>query len=155
MAFRLRRDARRWFQDISADFDVDFDMYYLCLLAGLAAGGRRSEVRTTDTTELVDYFPGPYKEKGRVIIALFLATEIERIGIAKSDREAVHKQIRELVDPRTPSQLSDQGRKMMNAISSGGFELLTEQFDDRPRSIESFLVRFNGLISSDELQFRE
>ena len=67
MPFRLRRDTRKWFQDIQSNFEVDFDMYYLCLVAGLAAGGRRAEIKTADTTELVDAYPGPYKERGRII----------------------------------------------------------------------------------------
>ncbi len=146
MPFRLRRDTRKWFQDISKDFEVDFDMYYLCLVAGLSSGGRRADVKSSETTELVENFPGPYREKSRIIIALFLATEIERMGIAQDDREAVHKQIRELVDPRTPSQLSENGMKIMNQISYGGFDVLTEEFDDRPRSIESFLVSFHSRI---------
>ena len=58
MPFRLRRDTRKWFQDITKDFELDFDMYYLCLVAGLSAGGRRSEIKSSDTTELVDTFPG-------------------------------------------------------------------------------------------------
>jgi len=121
-------------------------MYYLCLVAGLSSGGRRADVKSSETTELVENFPGPYREKSRIIIALFLATEIERMGIAQDDREAVHKQIRELVDPRTPSQLSENGMKIMNQISYGGFDVLTEEFDDRPRSIESFLVSFHSRI---------
>ncbi len=149
MPFRLRRDTRKWFQDISTDFAVDFDMYYLCLVAGLAAGGRQVDIKSTETTDLVDNFPGPYKEKSRVIIALFLATEIERMGISADDREAVHKQINGLVDPRTPSQLSEEGMKLMNQISYGGFEILTEQFEDRPRSTEAFLSRYCRLISRE------
>ena len=147
MPFRLRRDTRKWFQDILKDFEVDFDMYYLCLVAGLAAGGRRAEIKSSETTELVENFPGSYKEKGRVIVALFLATEIERMGISQDDREAVHKQIRELVDPRTPSQLSENGMKIMNQISYGGFDVLTEEFDDRPRSSESFLTAYCKTLS--------
>lgn len=147
MPFRLRRDTRKWFQDISKDFDLDFDMYYLCLVAGLSAAGRRTEIKSSDTTELVDSWPGSYKEKGRLIIALFLAIEIERLGISQDDREAVHKQIRGLVDPRSPSQLSEDGMRLMNQISYGGFDVLTEEFDDRPRSTESFLVGFSQLIA--------
>ncbi len=146
MPFRLRKDTRHWFQDISGDFVVDFDMYYLCLVAGLSAGGRRIDIKSTETTELVDYFPGPYKETNRIIISLFLATEIERMGVSTDDREAVHKQISKLVDPRTPSQLSEEGMKLMNQISYGGFDMLTEQFEDRPRSTEVFLVKFNHLV---------
>lgn len=146
MPFRLRRDARRWFQDISGNFEVDFDMYYFCLIAGLAAGGHRIEIKASETTELVDSFPGPYKEKGRIIVALFLATEISRMRIPKDDREAVYKQIRELVDPRTPAQLSETGMRLLNEISYGGFDLLTESFDDRPRSMETFLIQYNRFL---------
>lgn len=148
MPFRLRRDTRKWFQDISKDFEVDFDMYYLCLAVGLAAGRRQTEIKSSETTELVDSWPGSYKEKGRIIIALCLATEIERMGISNDDREAVHKQIRELVDPWTPSQLSEDGMKLINQISYGGFDALTEEFDDRPRSLEAFLVTYNKFLSA-------
>ena len=148
MPFRLRRDARQWFKEIASDFDVDFDMYYLCLMAGLAAGGRRAEVKSQETTELVDAFPGPYRERGRLIIALFLAAEIQRLGVKISDREAVHRQIKNLVDPRSPSQLSDEGLREMNAISFGGFESLTEEFPDRPRSLELFLPRYWQVLSN-------
>lgn len=147
MPFRLRRDARKWFQDVSEDFELDFDMYYLCLLAGLARAGKRVETKSADTTELVDAFPGPYKEKGRVIVALFLRVEIDRLGIAKDDREKIYKQIQELADTRTPSQLSDKGMKLMNEISYGGFDVLTEEFDDRPRSMEAFLISYHRVIS--------
>lgn len=151
MPFRLRRDARAWFQDISTEFDVDFDMYYLCLMAGLAAGGRRSETRQQDTTELVDNFPGPYREKGRLIVALFVATEIRRLGVSVADRDAVHSQIRSLVDPRSPSQLSDDGLREMNLIASGGFDVLSEEMEDRPRTLEAFLPAFVKLVSKMQM----
>lgn len=148
MPFRLRRDTRKWFQDISTSFEVDFDMYYLCFVAGLAAGARNAQTKTAETTELVENFPGPYREKSRIIIALFLSLELQRLEIDRGDREAVHKQIVNLVDPRTPSQLSDAGMKLMNEISYGGFDVLTEEFDDRPRSIEAFLSRYCRMIGS-------
>lgn len=150
MPFRLRRDTRTWFKDISKEFELDFDMYYLCLIAGISAGGRKADIKTSDTTELVDTFPGSYREKSRIIIALFLAGEIDRVGISSDDREAMHAQIRELVDPRTPSQLSDEGMRIMNQISYGGFDLLTEEFDDRPRSLETFLVAYSRLVGDEE-----
>lgn len=149
MPFRLKRETRKWFQDISSNFEVDFDMYYLCLIASLASGGKKGDAERDEATDLVDSFPGAYKEKSRVIIALFLASEIERLGIASENREAVYKQIRQLVDPQTPSQLSDTGMKLMNQMSFGGFDLLTEQFEDRPRSLEAFLVRYHEIVNAD------
>ena len=139
MPFRLRRDARDWFKDIQRSFDIEFDVYYLCFIAGVTER-RKAEVPTSGTSELVDYFPGSYKSKGRTIVSLFLSREVAAQGIALTERAALHNAIRKLVDPLSPSHLSDEGMKEFNKYSYGGFEVLTEWFpDDRPRAIETFL----------------
>ena len=68
--FRILKDARAWFKDVySKDegFTIDFEVYYFCLMAGLATGQKRSDLSTTETTELVQNFPGNYKDKGKII----------------------------------------------------------------------------------------
>lgn len=146
MPFRLRRDARRWFQDIERNFKVDFDIYYFCLMAGLAYGARNSDVKGSDATDLVDNFPGPYREQSRLIIAMFLESELRRMGIAISDREAVNRYVNSMVDPMAPSQLSENGLRKLNEISFGGFDVLSEYFEDRPRSTEAFLLHYEEFI---------
>ena len=138
MPFRLRRDTRKWFKNIEHAFSLDFDMYYMCLMAGLAAG-RKEDVPQGETTELVDDFPGEYRSKGRVILALFLSRELKSMGIKLSERATLHSAIQRLVDPRSASHLSDVGMKEINRYSFGGFDVLTEWFRDQPRTIETFL----------------
>ena len=141
MPFRLRRDAREWFRGVSSSFSLDFDMYYLCLMAGLAES-RLANTPTVETTELVDNFPGEYRAKGRLIVALFLAKELTRLSINYSERAAVHETINELVDPLSRSHLSDRGLRKINSYAYGGYEVLTEWFAERPRRIETFLVEY-------------
>ena len=148
MPFRLSNDARGWFRDIKDDFDLDFDIYYLCLMAGLYTG-RKESVPTTQAPELVDYFPAAYRSKGRVIVALFLSKELEALGISMLERDQVYRQIALMVDPLTPSGLSHMGMEEMNRYSYGGFDILAnEWFEDRPRIMEVFLPMFRKNLSS-------
>lgn len=136
--FRLRKDIREWFKEISGKFPLDFDMYYLCLMAGLATG-RKEEASQAETTDLVSDFPGDYRAKGRLITALFLSQELKELGIELSERTALHSAIRSLVDPLSSSHLSDAGMKELNKYSFGGYEVLTQWFPDGPQTIETFL----------------
>lgn len=148
MPFRLSKSAREWFRDLKDDFDLDFDIYYLCLMAGLATGKKES-VPTTQAPELVDYFPGNYRSKGRVLVALFLSKELEALGISMLERDQVYRQIALMVDPLTPSGLSHMGMEEMNRYSYGGFDVLAnEWFEERPRIMEVFLPMFRKNLSS-------
>lgn len=139
MAFRLRRDAKTWFKDVN--FPLDFDMYYLCLMAGMATS-RKIELPTAETTELTDYFPGEFKTRGRIIVAQFLTAELRRHAIHPSERKQMDTAIRGLIQPLSPSGLSDAGFREFNKYSYGGFEELTEWFAERPRSMEIFLPTY-------------
>lgn len=151
MAFRLRKDTREWFKYLKKSrdqgFDLDFDMYYLCLMAGLATG-RKEEVPQAETTDLVNEFPGNYRSRGRIIIALFLTREIKAMGIKMSEKRMLHSTIRGLVDPLSSSHLSDAGMKELNKYAFGGFEVLTEWFQERPRVIEAFLPLYKKYLDS-------
>jgi hypothetical protein len=143
--FRLRKDTRQWFKGIEKDLDLGFDMYYLCLMAGLATG-RKEEASQAETTDLVNEFPGSYRSRGRIIIALFLTREIKAMGIKMSEKRMLHSAIRGLVDPLSSSHLSDAGMKELNKYAFGGFEILTEWFQERPRTIETFLPLYKQYL---------
>ena len=147
MPFRLRRDAREWFRHIHSSFSLDFDMYYLCLMAGLAES-RLANRATAETTELVDNFPGEYRMKGRLVVALFLARELRRLSINYSERAAVHETISGLVDPLSRSHLSEPGLRQINSYAHGGYEVLTEWFMERPRRLETFLLEYKKKLDS-------
>lgn len=121
-------------------------MYYLCLMAGLAAGEPLSDLTVADTSELVDNFPGEYRERGRLIIAFFLSRELRQLGVKLTERDALHSTISRLVDPNSSSWLSDEGMRRMNQYAHGGFDVLVARFDDKPRHIETFLPMYAEII---------
>lgn len=145
MPFRLRRDTRSWFRDLESDFELDFDMYHLCLVAGLA-DGRKTTVQDDDTTVLVENFPGEYGATGRVIVGFFLSVELEILGVKRADRESLNRTINRLVDPNSPSYLSNEGMRAMNQYSYGGFEVISEWFDDRPRTFGGFFPLYHEKV---------
>jgi hypothetical protein len=144
--FRMRNDARSWFKQI-ADFEhfkTDFDQYYLCLMAGLAAG-RSNESGTT--TEMVENFVEDYKEASRFLIGLLVMAELKKAGIEIFERDAVRDMFRRLVDPHSPNQLTDEGMRRMNAYASGGYDYLSEQRETRPFSGEEFIRDYVQLVA--------
>lgn len=157
LPFRLRKDARKWFKHIEQGFASDapaFEMFYFCLVAGLSAR-RKLDIPTAETAELVDYFPGEYRSKGRVIVAWFLARELQALGIRTTERDALHTAIAQLVDPLSPSHLSEAGMKEINKYSFGGFEVLMEWFDASPQTIETFLPLFKRKLDNTALPAHE
>lgn len=141
MPFRLRRDARSWFRDLESQFELDFDMYHLCLVAGLS-DKRKTKIPDDDTTVLVENFPGDYRSYGRVIVGFFLTVELEVLGVGGADRESLNRTINRLVDPASQSYLSNEGMRAMNQYSYGGFEVVSEWFEDRPRTFGGFFPRY-------------
>ena len=150
MDFAIRKKARGWFRDIRSDLTLDFDAFYFCFIAGIMAT-RKKDVPAADTGALVENFPGPYKNRGRLLVALFLSRELECLGVTMSEKKAVHAAIARLVDPNAPNHLSDDGVREFNKYAHGGFEVLQEWFDDRPRSLETFLRAFRRKVERASL----
>lgn len=144
MDFQLRKDARRWFKDIyDPKLYLLFDLYYFCLMAGFAARRRNTEISSDDVDGLVENFPGEFRSRGRLLVGLLIDTELSRLGINLDEREAVYRRVAELVDPNSPSYLSNDGVRLMNQYAHGGFEVLCEHFgEDRPSSIETFIRKY-------------
>jgi len=141
MPFRLRKDAREWFKNVSDKFPVDFDTYYFCLMAGLATG-RKAFPQGSEATDLAQDFPGEYRSRGRIMVALLLTREIKQLGIKFEERAALHREISKLIDPLSSTHLSQSGLDVMNQYSFGGFDVLSEWFQDRPRHLETFLPSY-------------
>ncbi|EKZ9200989.1 hypothetical protein RFA42_001748 [Vibrio vulnificus] len=147
--FRLRLDARQWFRDLREQkvFRTDFDSFYFCFIAGVTS--RRKETVTQDeTAELVSYFPDRYSVRGKLLVSLFLKSELELLGVSMSERREVHSTIAKLVTPESPNFLSDEGVREFNRYAHGGYEQLIEWFDERPRSLETFLRGFKLKVDS-------
>jgi len=142
MRFQIREDARKWFSDIKGNgFDLDFDSYYFCLMAGIATG-RKDDAAGREVAEFIDYFPGRYSDRGRLLVALFLSKELRVYGIEMGEKRAVNSLITSLTNPESQNYLSDEGMREFNRYAHGGFDVLQEWFEDRPRSLETFLRMF-------------
>ena len=146
MYFQIRRDAEKWYADIRSSFATDFDLYYLNVMAGFAAR-RKSEVQSGEAKDTVDYFVSHYKTKSNLIIALLISTELATAGINLEERDSVNRTIARLITPSAESHLTDEGTKLMNRYAHGGFEALLEYFNDRPRTIETFLRTYRNALS--------
>ena len=148
MPFRLREDAKKWFADLLKDgFSVGFDAFYYCFIAGIAKG-QKADVLTEEAPELVEYFPDRYRARSRLLVALFLTQELHALGVDMNDKLAVNSAISRLIDPNAPSHLSDEGMKEFNRYAYGGFEVLLDWFDDRPRTLETFLRQFKTELNN-------
>ena len=143
--FRIREDARKWFKNISgtAPFSVEFDQYYLCLMAGFASG-RTHDSGATD--ELVESFVDEYKAASRFLVGLLITAELKKNGINVEERDSVRALFQVLVDPQSPNQMTTEGMRRMNAYANGGYEYLAEQRDAKPSSSDEFLRDYVQLI---------
>ena len=163
MDFAIREEASDWFKDIRGSFEApqgtknharDFDAFYFCFVAGIAM--RRKKVPMAGAARpFVENFPGPYRARGKLLVALFLARELEYLGIALTNKEKVRTAIARLVRPEAPNDLSDDGVREFNKYAFGGYDVLFEWFDgDRPRSLETFLRVFKQRLDAAFLNER-
>ncbi len=159
MYFTIRKDAQDWFARIRKDtsnrsrprFELEFDVFYFCFLTGIH-WQRRKEMKTSDTTDIIDYYPGNYKNYGRLYVALFISSELRRLGIALNERTAVHEQIGKFVDSSSRNYLTDRGVREFNMYAHGGFDKLCEIFDEPPRSLELFVIQFWQAIRKADME---
>jgi len=147
MDFQLRKDARKWFKDISTHYPILFDFYYLCLIVGFASGRRNTHMTSEEVDSLVENFPGDFRDRGRRLVGLLIHADLAYLGIDLDKRDDVYSRVAKLVDPNSPSDLSNEGIKIMNQYAHGGFDVLCENFSDRPTSIETFVRKYARCLS--------
>lgn len=143
--FQLSADARKYFKHIISStelFSDLFDPYYFCLIAGFTSG----KTAELPGTELTDYFIDNYKPAKNFLIGMLIISELKKGGIGLSEKDAVQKKIRYLIDPNSPNHLTDEGMKRMNAYANGGYEFLNEKRPGGLWSAEEFLEDFVSLI---------
>ena len=149
MGFELRHDAKRWFKafdkEIKQKTIILFDLYYFCLIPGFVTKRRNTEIHSDDVDEMTRDFPSVFRSRGELLVGLLINTELSRIGIDLKERTSVYSQISELVIT-SPPYLSNEGIKRMNQYAHGGFDVLCERLDERPRSLETFVRKYCRLI---------
>lgn len=151
MPFRLRSDAEKWFSELDGKepAKTKFDLYYFCLMAGLASG-RSSDPASLGVSarEIIDDFIQDYRPAQRLLIGLLVIAEVRKGGIDLQEKAAVRDVFKRLVTPDTKTGLTDEGMRCMNAYASGGYEFLAESRNAKPASPEDFLRDF--VILMDE-----
>ena len=151
MPFRLREDAEKWFRKVDGKepTKTKFDLYYFCLMAGLASG-RNSDVSQSGVLarEIVDNFIQDYRPSQRLLIGLLVVAEARKGGINLNERDAVRTIFKRLVTTESTTQLTDEGMRCLNDYASGGYEFLSESRTTAPASPEEFISDFVGLISN-------
>ena len=145
MAFQLRSEAEAYFKSISASpaFRTKFDQYYLCLMLGLASG--RNE-RAVTAVDLVDYFIVDYKPVGRLMVALLVVAEAQRLGFELTEKSELKSLLDDYLDPAHSANITALGFQKMNDYANGGFNILNELLPDRPRHAETFLQLYPLLL---------
>ena len=149
MPFRFRDDAEKWFGEIKdrPPFKTKFDMYYLCLMAGLASGRRVDLAKVSKAQpEFVDHFIEDYKPAQRLIVGLLILAEMKNMGISVEEKSDVQELIKTLITPDTETKLTAEGMRRLNAYASGGYQYLAEQQDVKPYSAEEFLRGYAGVL---------
>jgi len=141
--WRFRKDAQQWFRHI---VDVDgwsiFDMYYFCLVAGLASAQRKELGDRKTTPEFLapgSGFIGDYKPSQRLITGLLIYAEIKRHGIKLKEKKDVQGKIKELLDPDSAAGLTDHGLDLLNEYASGGYDVIEGERGETPRTAAEFL----------------
>ena len=151
MPFRLREDAEKWFSalDGKEPARAKFDLYYFCLMAGLASG-RTSEPADlgVPAREIIDEFIQDYRPAQRVLIGLLVIAEVRKGGIDLHERAAVRQVFKRLVTPDSKTKLTEEGMRCMNAYASGGYEFLAESLDTKPVSPEEFLRDYINIMQA-------
>ena len=124
LSFKLRSDAEKWFSEVDGKEPArtKFDLYYFCLMAGLAS--RRSSDPTSlgiSAREIVDDFIQDYRPAQRLLIGLLVVAEVRKGGIDLKEKADVRKEFKRLVTPDTKTGLTDEGMRCLNAYASGGY----------------------------------
>ena len=148
MPFRLREDAKKWFRELDGKGPTKhkFDLYYFCLMAGLASN-RRRDLSELDAPEIVTDFIQDYKPSQLLLIGLLVDAEVRRMGIDLLEKDDVRSVFKRLVTLQSGTQLTDEGMRCMNEYASGGYDFLSESRANYPESHEEFLRDFTQLIA--------
>jgi hypothetical protein len=150
MAFRLRKDAEKWFSELQGrtPFKTMWDMYYFCVMAGFASGRKTDPVSGgRSAPEFVDYVVDDYRPAQRLLIGLLIVSELKKLDISFAEKKDVQNVIQSIVDPQTQTSLKPEGQRLMNAYASGGYDFLAEKRPTKPYRTVEFLRDYNQLLS--------
>lgn len=145
MTFRLSKEKRTYFKGISKEFKVQLDMYYLCLMMGIAANNKSDD----EGGDLIDYWVDKYSDYSNYIIGLILYVEAKNIGIDISNKETTTKHLNNFLDPNQQSKLSlAKGFKEANRYANGGIEIMMRKIPE-PQLLGEFLIKYQSVLKEE------
>ncbi|MDR2720507.1 MAG: hypothetical protein LBC03_06880 [Nitrososphaerota archaeon] len=144
MGFKMSQACKLYFNKLAegaqhGKFKVQFDFYYICLMAGFLS---KDKTECVGGEEFVSEFPGIYIQQRRQITGLLIATEIERNKIDINNRERLEKTMLELVKPDSPTKLSSIGERYLDEYAEKGFKLIAEKIPTPPNNLDTFLTNY-------------
>lgn len=152
-SFRIRNDAKDWFSKIkkpakdTPPINTDFDLYYLCLMMGLASKNKNTP-NASHSTDFRDRFVKQHEHQKNLIIGLLIQAELSDNGLTLDDKSQAKKILTKLVDPNSITNLTDTGMDKMNAYASGGFDYLQSKML-KPHYAEEFLISYVKLLQDE------
>ncbi|WP_135556448.1 hypothetical protein [Paenibacillus cymbidii] len=154
MAFKLPKGAADYFRLIKEQpggvkFKYDFDIYYLCLMVGLAKR-KLGDIDRIRPDHFTDSYPGPYADKLYLIAGLLVDAEMDRKKIESHNRDSIQNLILSLIDHEEPTKLSSNGFDFLNRYAAGGLDIISDNIS-RTRELEAFLVHYYNLLNSDAI----
>ena len=147
MPYRLHKDIENGLKDVLNEKSVlktQFDVYYLCLLVGLASGTKTNQ-GVTGVKPFIDHFTDDYRPFKHLIIGLLTVSEIRYFGIKMTDKNKVRSEIRRIIDPERVDDLTPVGIELLNAYACGGYEFMRERAFDSS-TIQDFLRDYVNLV---------
>ena len=149
MAFYLRNDTEQWFSHIKDQkpyIETKFDIYYFCLMLGLAAGRKCPVTGKSEATEFQKNFVKSYIPVQKLIIGLLIKSELRRLGINPTEKDQVYDLLTGIVNPDSSTKLTESGVTRMNEYASGGYDILSEEIPIKPYNVEDFLRTYTALL---------
>lgn len=152
MSFVFPKSARDFFRSIDKQREgptkfIMFDQYYCCLMVGLDT--RR--IGTEDDLEgevFLNAYPEDYRSQADIVAGLLIDSELERKGVASEDRASIEREMVRLLNPTSPTRLSEDGNNLLNLYAAEGFKLIQERIMP-PAGLEEFLVAYHGFWHAD------
>lgn len=143
MAFRLNVNVDQWFNNLGPKNDkalkTKFDLFYLCLLIGLADGKPETLKGAPD---FQDTFVSEYHGSQNIIIGLLILAELGRQGVDTEEKEAVQRILDNIIDSNRISRLSDEGERKLNEYTNRGFEIMSQEISSKPYNEADFLRHY-------------
>lgn len=152
MSFVLSENARDYFDEIedtssTGQFDSMWDMYYFAAMIGIKARDRVSVDDEPSADPFVEGVIEDFRDQKFEIYAALIMAEIERQHIPKEEEDEIRDLMLSILDSNDPTQLSDQGKKLLNCYAERGYKIL-QASGPKPTEFDQFLRKYHQVLEN-------